>query len=56
MAVDDIIDRYVAGEFRGAELDRVRNYFFRSDVRQEKLRFALALKQEKSRGGRKKEK
>ena len=49
MAVDEIIDSYVAGEFRGAELDRVRNYFFQSNARQEKLRFALALKEEKSR-------
>lgn len=49
MAVDEIIDRYVAGEFKGAELQRVQNYFLKSDARQEKLRFALALKDQKSR-------
>ena len=48
MAVDDIVDRYVAGEFAGAERQRVRDYFFQSDARQEKLRFALALKEQKS--------
>lgn len=48
VAVDDIIDRYVAGEFEGDELNRVRNYFFKSTERQEKLRFALALKERHS--------
>lgn len=43
--VDDIIERYVAGEFKGSQLERVRNYFFKASERQEKLRFALALKQ-----------
>ena len=47
-AVDEIVDRYVAGGFAGAELDRVKNYFFKSDARQEKLRFALALKERKA--------
>ncbi|HSD47173.1 MAG TPA: CHAT domain-containing protein [Pyrinomonadaceae bacterium] len=55
-AVDQIIDRYVAGEFRGTDLDQVRNYFLKSEQRQEKLRFALALKEQKERsrvvGGR----
>lgn len=49
VAVDQIIDRYVAGEFHGPDLDRVRNYFFKSEQRQEKLRFALALKEQKGR-------
>jgi CHAT domain-containing protein len=49
MAVDEIIDRYVAGEFSGAELQHVQTYFFESDARREKLRFALALKEQKSR-------
>lgn len=48
VAVDRIIDRYVAGEFKGAELDRVRSYFLASEERQEKLRFALALKERKA--------
>lgn len=43
--VDGIIERYVAGEFKGSQLERVRNYFFKASERQEKLRFALALKQ-----------
>jgi CHAT domain-containing protein len=49
LAVEEIIDRYVAGKVEGAELERVRSYFFRSNERQEKLRFALALKEHKSR-------
>jgi len=48
-AVDEIIDRYVAGKFEGEELERVQSYFFKSKERQEKLRFALALKEQKSR-------
>ena len=47
-AVDEIIDRYVAGGYEGAELDRVRNYFFAAEERREKLRFALALKNRKA--------
>lgn len=46
---DEIIERYVAGEFEGDELERVRNYFFQSEARKEQLRFALALKERKSR-------
>jgi CHAT domain-containing protein len=49
LAVNEIIDRYVAGEFQGTELERVRNYFFKSNERQEKLRFAMALREQKSR-------
>lgn len=47
-AVNDVIDRYVAGEFKGPQLERIRSYFFNSAERQEKLRFALALKEHKS--------
>ncbi|HEY2962725.1 MAG TPA: CHAT domain-containing protein [Pyrinomonadaceae bacterium] len=47
-AVNDVIDRYVAGEFQGPQLERVRSYFFKSRERQEKLGFALALKRRKS--------
>lgn len=43
--VDDIIEQYLAGDFQGEDLERVRNYFFKSDARKEKLRFAIALKE-----------
>ena len=33
-SVEQIIDRYVAGEFHGADLEQVRRYFLRSDERQ----------------------
>lgn len=55
LAVDEIVDRYVAGKFTGAELKRVRDYFFNSKERLEKLRFALALKEQKSRRSSRKE-
>src|SRR6185295_19078986 len=45
LVVDEIVDRYVADEFKGGELERVRNYFFRSTDRQDKLRFARTLKE-----------
>ncbi len=45
--VDEIIDQYRGGEFEGEELERVRTYFFRSEARKEKLRFAIALDQRK---------
>jgi tetratricopeptide (TPR) repeat protein len=48
LEVEDIIEQYVSGEFAGDELERVRQYFFRSEVRQEQLRFALALEAQKS--------
>jgi tetratricopeptide (TPR) repeat protein len=54
--VDEIIDQYIAGEFTGEELERVRSYFFKSETRQEQLRLALALRERKSRsvdGGKK---
>lgn len=47
--VDEIIDQYRAGEFQGDELERVRAYFFKSEARQEKLRFAIALDERKNR-------
>jgi len=43
--VDETVDRYVADEFKGDELERVRNYFFKSTDRQDKLRFARTLKE-----------
>ncbi len=45
LLVDEIIEQYLAGEFQGEELEQVRSYFFRSDVRKEQLRFAIALKE-----------
>jgi CHAT domain-containing protein/cytochrome c-type biogenesis protein CcmH/NrfG len=49
MMVDDIIDQYRAGEFEGEELERVRAYFFKSEARREKLRWAIALDESKNR-------
>jgi tetratricopeptide (TPR) repeat protein len=49
LVVDEIIDQYRAGEFEKHELERVRAYFFRSEARQEKLRFATALNERKNR-------
>lgn len=48
LKVDEIIDQYVAGEFDGEELERVRTYFFRSEARQEQLRFARAMEAQKT--------
>lgn len=47
--VDDIIDQYRAGEFEGEELEQVRAYFFKSEARREKLRFAIALDERRGR-------
>lgn len=47
--VDEIIDQYRAGEFEGDELERLRSYFFKSEARHEKLRFAIALEDRKDR-------
>ena len=41
--VDEIIDQFLAGELAGEELERARSYFFKSDARREKLRFAIAF-------------
>jgi CHAT domain-containing protein/lipopolysaccharide biosynthesis regulator YciM len=48
LLVEEIIAQYVAGEFQGEDLERVRNYFFKSDRRKEQLRFAIALKERKA--------
>lgn len=42
--VDQIIDQYVKGMFQGEEMERVENFFLKSEQRREKLKFALALK------------
>lgn len=49
LAVDEIIEQYLAGEFVGEELEQVRRHFFASDVRKEQLRFAIALAERKTR-------
>ncbi|HKR23233.1 MAG TPA: tetratricopeptide repeat protein, partial [Pyrinomonadaceae bacterium] len=49
LEVDDIIDNYLAGDFEGEDLERVRSYFFRSEARKEKLRLAIALEEYKRR-------
>ena len=49
LEVDDIIENYLAGDFEGEELERVRSYFFRSEARKEKLRLAIALEEYKHR-------
>ncbi|HEX2269856.1 MAG TPA: CHAT domain-containing protein [Pyrinomonadaceae bacterium] len=48
LLVEEIIEQYLAGEFQGEELERVRNYFFKSERRKEQLRFAIALKERKN--------
>lgn len=45
LTVDEIIEQYLAGEFAGEELEKVRRYFFASEIRKEQLRFAIALKE-----------
>lgn len=45
LLVDEIIGQYLAGEFQGEDLERVRGYFFKSDRRKEQLRVAIALNQ-----------
>ena len=47
--VDEIIDQYRSGELEGDELERARVYFFKSEARQEKLRFAIALDESRHR-------
>lgn len=49
LLVDEIIEQYLAGELQGEDLERVRNYFFKSERRKEQLRFAIALKEHKTR-------
>src|SRR6267142_3296208 len=45
--VNEITDDYIAGRFEGEELKRVEEHFFKSTQRQDKLKFALALKERK---------
>src|SRR6185295_16916567 len=48
IVVDEITDDYISGKFEGEELKQVEDYFFKSNERRKKLRFALALKEHKS--------
>lgn len=47
IAVDDLTDAYVAGEIQGEDRERAETYFFKSAERQNKLKYALALKAHK---------
>jgi tetratricopeptide (TPR) repeat protein len=50
--VNEIIDDYIVGEFAGEDLKQVEEYFFNSDDRRKKLKFALALKRRTSESGK----
>ena len=53
IVVDELTDRYVAGEIQGAERDEMERNFFAAPARREKLRVAAALKEhQQARGGR----
>jgi tetratricopeptide (TPR) repeat protein len=45
IAVDELTDQYVAGEVQGKEREEMKQYFFASAERREKLKIAAALKQ-----------
>ena len=45
VVVNELTDRYVAGEVQGAERAQMEGYFFASPARREKLRIAAALKE-----------
>lgn len=47
IVANEITDDYIAGKFEGEELKRVEELFFKSTRRRDKLKFALALKQQK---------
>jgi CHAT domain-containing protein len=53
IVVNEITDDYISGRFAGEELGLVERNFFQSDVRREKLKFALALKKRKAESGKK---
>jgi CHAT domain-containing protein/cytochrome c-type biogenesis protein CcmH/NrfG len=56
IVVDEITDDYIAGKFEGEEREQVKEYFFQSEARRDKLRFAQALKVRKSELGARKNK
>jgi tetratricopeptide (TPR) repeat protein len=45
IVVDELTDKYVTGEVKGAERDQMERYFFASPARREMLRIAAALKE-----------
>ena len=45
IVVDELTDKYVTGEVKGAERDQMERYFFAAPARREKLRVAAALKE-----------
>jgi len=45
IVVDELTDKYVTGDVKGAERDQMERYFFASPARREKLRIAAALKE-----------
>ena len=45
IVVDELTDKYVTGEVKGAERDQMERYFFAAPARREKLRIAAALKE-----------
>ena len=47
IAVNDLTDAYVTGEIQGDDRRRAETYFFKSVERQNKLKYALALKAHK---------
>jgi CHAT domain-containing protein len=51
--VDEIIDDFIGGKFEGADLKQVEEYFFNSDDRRKKLKFALALQRRNLESGNK---
>lgn len=48
IVTDELIDQYVEGELTAADQERFEHYFLQSSERQDKLKFALALKKRKS--------
>jgi CHAT domain-containing protein len=48
IVVNEVTDDYIAGKFEAEELKQVESHFFKSGERQNKLKFAQALKQRKS--------
>lgn len=45
IVVDELTDKYVAGEVQGAEREQMERHFFAAPARREKLRIAAALKE-----------
>jgi tetratricopeptide (TPR) repeat protein len=52
VVVDELTDRYVAGEVQDAEREQMERHFFASPARREKLRIAAALKERQQKNRR----